>query len=295
MKNCPFTYLAILLSFFIWSCQGDVKDQESTKYGLLTTDSTDVKISFKEADKRIKKYNYIYGKGRRYLTGDSDSVLLPRYFTINSDSFFKLLTDKSRIEFPLFASLDVKERKYKDSTFKVANLIFHNIRPKPDGSLNNFSNDTFIDYGNACPVDCEKPGGDPEIGGGFDGEKVSKSEAKQRIEDYNKIYGLEDRYIKAPKGKDSLLIARYFDFSKDDIRELLAKMKGKHEFFYVSMGANPKEGNMDQTYVSDLIFHFKRPNKDGHLDQTVERSLSDGDDDDDYYDVTTPCPNACDN
>lgn len=243
-------------------------------------------IPYTTAKARVDRYINIYGKrGLQYLVGNNDSLLLPRYFVINSDSFHNLLKD---LDGYLFASLNVKERQDVPTNpdTAVASLIFHNIKPNENGSLNGRP-DHFYDYGNACPIDC----GDTRNHGGYNGSKVDSAQAIQRIVRYNEIYGSSNsdvRYMKRQNVLDSVLIPRYYAFDTTDISSLLCVMeRHNHEFFYVSIGAVPqlRDGKkIPHSYVSDLIFHDVRPDKEGLL---IRQSQ------DNYYDVTRPCPDSC--
>ena len=238
------------------------------------------------ARSRIKRYNTVYGDQHRRLTSSNDHVLVPRYFVINSQNYGKLLEgDTSKT---LYASLGVKARKDKDSErdTSIADLIFHDVRPAADGSVKDIKGN-FYDSGNACPIDC----GDSYDHGGYNGASITADTAMARINRYNEIYGGAEKIVYLPSAnpatKDSVLLARYYSFSRSDLKQLLSIMKEKHQFFYVSIGAQAELDSQDRpipnTFVSDLIFHEVRPDAGGGLKVG----------DDTFYDVTRPCPRAC--
>ena len=243
-------------------------------------------INYNTAKNRINQYTSIYGETEmQYLEGNNKKVILPRYFVVNSYDYSNLLSDRDGV---LFASLNVKTRKDspENPDTAVVNLIFHDLRPNPDGSLQNES-DHFFDFCNACPIDCDNSYPDA----GYDGGPVDHTKAIARINDYNHIYGEGEeiiRYMKNTETQDSVLIPRYYSFNVADIQGLLDAMNANdHQFFYVSMGAVPQIENgvtIPNTYISDLIFHYIRPSSSGQLESHQ----------DEFFDVTRPCPDSCD-
>lgn len=230
-------------------------------------------------------------------TGLKYEVLLPKYFVVNSDSFQNLLHNTEATGKLLFASFGVKMRKdgshEKDTA--VTDLIFHQVRPDKFGTLKDTAKDIFLDYGNACPIDC----GDSYAHGGYNGGGITKKQAYKRIDCFDCIYYGDSSpdgffYLVSESGKDSVLIARYFAFVSNDIKQLLKSMKSRHhEFFYVSIGAKPDTANgkpIDGTYVSDLIFHYVRPKKNG---RPADPSYVAKSEEDENFDVTVPCPKVC--
>ena len=279
---------ALLLCLGIYSCQ----EQPSSSTEKTKSDQqSDIEllpgqIPYDTAKIRVDKYIEIYGEtGMRHLTGsDSSTVILPRYFVVNADSIGNLMKNHNG---RLFASLNVKPgySGSEDLEISVTNLIFHKIPPNPDGSLKEVP-DLFYDYSNACPIAC----GESSPSGGYNSEPVDSTEAVARINAYNNIYGQSDetvRYLKNATTQDSVLIPRYYSFSKTDIVDLLGAMEEyHHQLFFVSIGAVPLIENGQEvlnSYLSDLVFHYVQPGLGGHLSESGDV----------FFDVTRPCPDSC--
>ena len=303
MKNHRYillSFLLISLSLLI-SCDSR-KSSEETDSIPREEDLTKIKsklesgqITEQLASERVDTFVSIYGEtGMRVLKAASDcdtlcvsdSLYLPRYFIVRADSFHHLLEVAQAGGEELYASMNIKMRKDVPTNpdTAVANLIFHQIRPDSNGTLQDTINDIYLDYGNACPIDC----GGTYAEGGFNGGPVTKAEAVARVNCYNCIYGSSSTGRFLSNGTDSVLIAKYYSFSQDDISNLLGAMKEKeHEFFYVSMGAqaamNSGGEKIPNKYLSDLIFHFVHPKTTGGFSGQ----------EDEYFDITLPCPEAC--
>ncbi|MCI4667285.1 MAG: hypothetical protein MRZ79_03925 [Bacteroidia bacterium] len=266
----------------------------------------------KRAENRITIYEQIYGadSSARFLSKRNDCkscknlkgrLIIPRYYQVNSKSFLNFLNkfgvgedvDESAEAkcIPLvYGSFGVKRQGSGDNL--IPSLILHNIRPYNNGLLKSPDNDNFREYIGACPPNCSEKTTNAL------GNPVTAKEATKMVERYNCFYDTlasVTRFLS--NGTDSVLIARYFAFSQEDLMDIKKILKGRsNKYFFISLSAVPRTSYLDQpipnTYVSDLIFHFDRPPLGGYPKPLKGNTVAD-DDDDEFLDITEPCPNAC--
>ncbi|MCI4667283.1 MAG: hypothetical protein MRZ79_03915 [Bacteroidia bacterium] len=305
-----YVLVTILLAFSLVACEnqndsssnkGEKTNEMAEKDGASLIDGSKVRISQDDAVKSVDTYIGFFASenGIPSLSnqGSCDSecsnlaqtVTLPKYFVVDSAKFNDLLKSVSDGA-SIYASFGIKLRTngVVETPTPVVSLLFHKNRPNPDGTIPSDQDEEFLDYSNTCPIDCNEHGVHKD--GGFDGGPVSKDDAKARIECYNCVYGSDPntkKYITITNTPERILLPRYFKFSENDIDELLSAMSTRaHKFFYVSLGANLDPATMpdDHTYLSDLVFHYTRPDLEGNLSNPET---------DEFFDITEPCPNAC--
>ncbi|MEM1321228.1 MAG: hypothetical protein AAGG75_13315 [Bacteroidota bacterium] len=270
MKKCNLIFVLFLLFFCCFiSCKN--------KQVFIPTNT---EMSPAVADSTISRYVDIYGRtGLRYLVGaNKDSVLLPRFFKIHKLSFKKLLHGQSET---LFARLNAKKVVNGSAdTVAVSNLLFYDTRPTSNDGLSDTKFKTIVDYCRSCPINCNDDFSTDPIWI----DTISNKEANDRIARYNAIYGSKNtvRYMTNEDASklDSVLIARYYSFSKSDIVKVLDTLEIQ-EYFYISIGA--KKDSISSDYISDLIFHRNQPKPSGDL--VLQNDV--------FYDVTMPCPYIC--
>lgn len=101
----------------------------------------------------IKVYNTIYsnnGHTEEYFSSGEDKVLIPRYYSVNRADIQEVLNSTTNPE--LYVSLGAEPVEGSSHTYR-SDLIFHHVRPNPQGYLAT-SEDTFLDITKPCPDQC---------------------------------------------------------------------------------------------------------------------------------------------
>jgi hypothetical protein len=282
-SNLLLTLAALMLSMTIFSCDNVTKEKVSDGAddlveGVMEPASID-EIPYSTANTDITRYNDIFGGENVYKyigeEGNAEgSTMVPRYYVINRAAFQGMI-DNNPDATEFFASLGATKEDFSGSPegfSHVSDLVFHVIRPNANGSLNNQENDSFYDYAQPCPINCNS-------GTGVSDQPFDAAIAISRINKYNTVYGGEDQYIEADGKK--VVIPRYYAVKKADFQEVLNSTT--NATLYVSLAAVEQNPVVTNTYNSDLIFHHVRPNPQGYLTSSEDQ----------FYDVSVPCPDEC--